>query len=182
MRMNKRLAGGVLLAVGFLMVFNVAPVAASSPKIGYFDMQTVLDQSRYGKQARENFKGEKDKLKSEMDAKAQAFKTAKEEFDRKKGVMDEAAKKKKTAEILQLQQDGEKFIMESNSKLNKLSNDLMAPIVDKILEIVRKMGKDDKYDYVLEVGKGGIVYATDKEDLTKKVIETLDRSTITPKK
>ena len=176
MKMRKRLAGSIFCALGFLMIFNAAAWAA--PKMGYFDLQTVLDQSRYGKQAREDFQKEKDTIKAEMDEKAKAFKTAKEEFDKKKAVMDESAKNKKTKEIQEMQQQGERFLMEAQAKLNKLSNELMAPIVDKVIEIVKKIGKDDKYDYVIEVGKGGIVYATDKDDLTKKVIEELDKSTL----
>jgi len=181
MKMGKQLAGGILLTLGLVMILTAAAWAAS-PKMGYFDLQTVLDQSRYGKQAREDFNREKDKIKTEMDEKAKAFKGAKEEFDKKKAVMDDSAKNKKTKEIAEIQAQGEKFLMESNAKLNKLSNELMSPIVDKILEIVRKIGKDEKYEYIMEVGKGGIVYATDKDDLTKKVVEELDKSTLAPKK
>lgn len=179
MSMTKKMAVGIVLAVGLVLAVNGSARAVG--KMGYFDLQTVLDQSKYGKQARDEFAREKDKMKAEVDEKANAFKKARDEFDKKKGVMDEAAKNKKTKEILELQQQGEKFIVESNAKLNKLSNDLMAPIIDRVLEIVKKIGKDDKYDYILEVGKGGIVYATDKDDLTKKVTDELDKSPI-PKK
>lgn len=181
MKMRKRLAGGILLALGLFVAFNSAAWAASS-KFGYFDLQTVLDQSKYGKQARDDFQREKDKIKTEMDEKARAYKTAKEELEKKKTVMDEATKTKKNKEIQEMQQGGEKFLMESQAKMNKLSNELMQPIVEKIIEIVKKMGRDDKYDYIFEVGKGGIVYATDKDDLTKKVTDELDRSTLSPKK
>jgi outer membrane protein len=177
MKMRKRLAGGIFIALGFLMIFDAAAWAASN-KMGYFDLQAVLEQSRYGKQARDDFKKEKDTIKAEMDEKARAFKTAKEEFDKKKSVMDESAKNKKTKEIQEMQQQGEKYLMEAQAKLNKLSSDLMAPIVDKVIDIVKKIGKEDKYDYIMEVGKGGIVYANDKDDLTKKVVDELDRSTL----
>lgn len=182
MRMSKRVMGFAVLMVGLSLAFCGAVVAASSPKVGYFDLQTVLDQSKHGKQAREDFKREKDKIKSEMDDKAASYKKAKEELEKKKGVMDDAAKKKKDKEVADLQQDGEKFILESNAKLNKLSNELMAPIIDKTLEIVRKIGKDEKYDYIFEVGKGGLVWATDKDDITKKVTEELDKAVIPLKK
>ncbi len=173
MRMRKAVL--IVLAVGAFLASHMTAWAAAS-KFGYFDLQTVLEQSKGGKQAKEDFRKEKEKIKSDMDDKAKAFKGAKEEFDKKKTVLDESAKTKKTKELHEMQQEGEKFILESNTKLNKLSNELVAPIIDKILEIVRKIGKDDKYDYIFEVGKGGIVYANDKDDLTKKVIEELDKS------
>jgi len=168
----------VLFAVLTVVVFAGTSLAASSPKIGYFDLQTILDQSKAGLDAKEEFKRERDRLKTEMDEKGKQFRGTKEDLEKKKTAMDDSARNRKMAE---LQAEAEKYAMESQNKMSKLSNDLMAPIVDKTLEIVRRMGKDDKYDYIIEVGKGGIVWATEKDDLTKKILQELDRSPI-PKK
>jgi outer membrane protein len=167
--------------VAFLavVVFAGTSLAAASPKMGYFDLQTILDQSKAGQTAKEDFKREKERLKTEMDDKAKQLRSAKDDLDKKKSAMDESTKNKKMAEI---QSEAEKFAMESQNKLGKLSNDLMSPIVDKALEIVRRIGKDDKYDYIIEVGKGGIVWATEKDDLTKRVLQELDKSPIPSKK
>ena len=180
--MKNRMLVTALLLAGFFMISGTAGWAApASPKIGSFDLQLVMAQSKAGKEAKESMQDQKSKIKGEMEEKAKAYKAAKEEFEKKKSVMDESSKNKKTKELDQMQQDGEKFVMEANSKLNKLSNELMAPIVDKVLDIVRKMGKDDKYDYIIEVGKGGIVFSNEKNDLTKAVIEELDKSPILKK-
>lgn len=167
------------VAVLMVVVFAGTSLAAASPKIGYFDLQTILDQSKAGQTAKEDFKRERDRMKAEMDDKAKQLRSAKEDLDKKKSAMDEATKNKKLGEI---QAEAEKYAMESQNKMGKLSNDLMSPIVDKALEIVRRMGKDEKYDYILEVGKGGIVYATEKDDLTKKVLQELDKTPIPAKK
>ena len=58
----------------------------------------------------------------------------------------------------------------------------MPPIVDRTLEIVRNIGKNEKYDYIIEVGKGGIVWANEKDDLTKRILQELDKSPISGKK
>jgi outer membrane protein len=169
----------VVVAVLTVVLFAGGSLAVAASKIGYFDLQTILDQSKAGQAAKEDFKRQREQLKTEMDEKARQLRTAREDLDKKKSAMDESAKNKKLAE---LQSEAEKFAMESQSKLSKLSNDLMAPIVDKVLEIVKRTGRDDKYDYILEVGKGGIVWATEKDDLTKKVLQELDRSPIPTKK
>ncbi|MFH0821675.1 MAG: OmpH family outer membrane protein [Pseudomonadota bacterium] len=174
--MTRKISILALLVLGLFVVSNTMAWAASSPKIGHFDLQQVLDKSSVGKQAKDSFKDQKAKVKEQMEEKSRAFRTAKEELEKKKSVMDESARKKKSAEIEQMQQEGEKLIMESNAKLNKLSQELMAPIVDKILEIVRKIGKDEKYEYIIEVGKGGVVYGQEKNDITRSVIDALDKS------
>lgn len=180
--MRVRMSVVITLAAGLFLISNMPVWAANPPKIGYFDLQTVLDQSQSGKDAKESFKREKDRVKSEVDEKAKAYKTAKEEFDKKKSVMDESAKNKKTKEIQELQAEGEKLLMESNAKLQKLSSELTAPIVDKVIEIVRRIAKDEKYDYIFEVGKSGLVYGNEKDDITKRVIQDLDKSPPSPKR
>ena len=172
-------------SVPFLLMLSVtflAPAgawAANPPRIGYFEMATVLQQSKWGKQSNDEFKAQGEKIKGDVDQKAKAFKAAKEEFDKKKDVMDEKTKAKKIKELQDMQQEGEKLLMESNARLNKLSNELTSPIIDKILEIVRRIGRDDKYDFIMEREKSGLVFVNEKEDLTKRIIEELDK---TPRK
>lgn len=167
------------LLLSATLLTPVGAWAANPPKLGYFEMATVLQQSKWGKQSNDEFKAQGERVKGEVDQKAKAFKAAKEEFDKKKDVMDEKTKAKKVKELQEMQQEGEKLLMESNAKLNKLSNELTSPIIDKILEIVRRIGRDDKYDYIMEREKSGLVFVNEKEDLTKKIIEELDK---TPRK
>jgi outer membrane protein len=139
-----------------------------------------LQTSKWGKQSNDEFKVSGEKIKQEVDGKARAFKTAREEFEKKREVMDEKARNKRQKELQDMQSEGEKLIMESNAKLSKLSQELSAPLVEKIIEIVKRIGKDDKYDYIFERDKGGIVYANEKEDLTDRIISELDK--VTPRK
>lgn len=177
MNMKKWMCFGLILGVFTLAAGGAW--AASSPKIGYFDMQTVLDKSKWGQQAKQQFNSKKDKIKSQMDVKAKQFKSLREEFEKKAPMLDEAAKAKKAKELLAKQQEGEKALMDSNAELNKLSNELTAPIIDKILGIVSSIGKKDGYDLILEVGKGGVVYGNDEYDLTNRVISELNK--VSPK-
>lgn len=167
---------GFGLIIGIFMLVSGTAWAASL-KIAYFDIQTVLDKSKWGQQAKQEFNQKKGKIQADVEAKAKQFKSLREEYEKKAPMLDEAARTKKAKELLGKQQEGEKTLMESNAQLNKLSNELTAPIVDKILAIATSMGKKDKYDFVIEVGKGGIVYANDDYDLTKRIIDELNKAT-----
>jgi outer membrane protein len=170
---------GSLILMLSLFALAVNP-ALAAPKMGYFDLQVVLQTSNWGKQSNDQFKVQGEKIKQDVDEKARAFKTAREEFEKKREVMDEKARNKRLQELQTMQNEGEKLIMESNAKLSKLSQELSAPLVEKIIEIVKRIGKDDKFDYVFERDKGGIVFANDKEDLTERIISELNK--VTPKK
>ncbi|MDY0039089.1 MAG: OmpH family outer membrane protein [Desulforhabdus sp.] len=177
MKMTKFVSLGLIIGV---FVFVSGTAWSASLKIAYFDIQTVLDKSRWGQQAKQEFNLKKQKIQTEMEAKAKQFKSLREEYEKKSSILDENARAKKAKELLGKQQEGEKALMESNAELNKLSNELTAPIVDKILEISTNIGKKEKYDFVIEVGKGGIVYANDDYDLTKKIIDELNK--VSPRK
>ncbi len=178
MQMKKLFCGSVLTAI--FMIVSGSPGWAASPKIGYFDIQTVLAKSTWGQRAKKEFEQKQARIKGEMESKANQFKKLREEYEKKASMLDEAARTKKAKELLEKQQEGEKALMESNAELNKLSNDLTGPIVDKILQIVIDIGKKEKYDFVFEVGKGGIVYAKDEYNLTERVVNELNK--VTPRK
>ncbi len=160
-----------VFAVGVLPAVS----AARSLKIGYFDLQLILDKSKWGKQVRQEFKAKQKALKAEVERKAKAFKRSKEAFEKKKSLLDSKAKRQKLAELRRAQIEGEQLIYKTNAKLNKLSQQLTAPIIDKILQIVKKIGKSKGYDFIFEVQKSGMAYAKPKDDLTRTIIKELDK-------
>jgi outer membrane protein len=52
----------------------------------------------------------------------------------------------------------------------------MKPIIDRVMDLVKKIGRDDKYDCIIEVNKGGVVYFNEKDDLTNRLVQELDKS------
>jgi len=178
MQTKKLFCAGVLATI--FMIMSGGACWAASPKIGYFDIQTVLAKSTWGQRAKREFEQKQTRIKGEMEGKANQFKKLREEYEKKAPMLDEAARTKKAKELVEKQQEGEKALMQSNAELNKLSNDLTGPIVDKILQIVIDIGKKEKYDFIFEVGKGGIVYAKDEYNLTERVVKELNK--VTPRK
>jgi outer membrane protein len=168
--MKKKSMGWALLALGSIILFSTtATWAAGTPKIGVVDAVGVLQQSQWGKQATEELRKVAEKMDADLDQKQKAFGGAKEEFDKKQSVLDAKSKSKKEQELRDMQQEGQKFLMESKGKLN----DLQAALAKKVHDIVEKVAKDEKYDFVFE--KSSLVYSSDKEDITKRVAAELDK-------
>lgn len=162
-----------------LLCYSNVRAASSALKIGYFDMAAVVLDSKWGKQSKDQFEKEGDKLKAELKDKAQAFMTANEEFEKKKDVLDEKARNSKLKALQEQQQELEKLKMESYNKMGKLETDLLSPLTKKVQDIVKKIAKDQGYDYVFERDKAGMVVYNPKDDLTKKIVEELDK--VSPK-
>ncbi len=167
----KKFIGAVALATGILFGSSVF---AADLKIGYVDINGVALQSTWGKRVVEQLKKEQEKLSGDFELKAKTFKTAKEEYDKKKDVMDDKTKTKKQAELQTMAAELEKLASESSQQYNKQAQEVKAPLFQKITEILSKIGKDDKYDFIFE--KGSLPYASDKNDLTKRVAAELDKT------
>ena len=170
-------SGLIIFCCAAFLALAISPAMAfgASPKIGYFDLQTVLDKSSAGKRAKASFESQQKSIKSGVEEKSREFEKLKQDFDKKKSLMDDKAKQEKVTALRKAQAEGEQTVAEAQNRLVKRSQELTKPIVDKILDIVRDIGKKDSYDLILEVQKSGIAYATEKADLTDTVLRELNK-------
>jgi outer membrane protein len=169
--------GKVLVAAAITLAFSVNAVAAGGLKIGYFDLQTAITQSETGKKFLEEMKKQEDKLAVELQEKARAFTTAKDEYEKKRDVMDEKTRSRKEKELTDMYTDVQKLRSDSSTQFQQQATAARAPILKRVNDIAVKIGKDDKYDFILE--KSAVYYAGDaKDDLTKRISTELDKSPI----
>jgi outer membrane protein len=164
----------IILAAFIVGISTNVYAAGGTPKIGFFDTNAVALQSQMGKKIVEDLKREQEKLAAELEEKGKAFKTAKDEFDKKRDVMDEKAKSKKQKELQDMAADLEKTASESSAKFNQIRSQAQKPLFDKMNEIVNRIAKEDKFDFIFE--KGSLHYASDKDDLTKRIAGEMDKS------
>jgi len=161
------------LTIAAVFVLGVS-LSQAEQKIAFFDLEKVLSTSQWGKSVQEKLKKEESQLRSQLQAKQEELSKMRDEIQ-SKGKMTEEAKKQKIKEFEEKRQEGEKFLFESNKKLQDMSEQLMKPLIDKIIEIAKDVAKKEKYDMVIEARRGGIIYGDDKYDLTQKVIQELDK-------
>jgi outer membrane protein len=170
----KRFIGCVMVAAGITLALSVNAVGAGGMKIGYFDLQTALSQSDTGKKFQEDMKKEEETMSNALEAKLRVFVTAKDEYEKKKDVMDEKAKSRKEKELGDMYTELQKMRSESQTKFQEQLSAARAPILKKVRDVVSKIGKDEKYDFIIE--KSALYFeGNEKEDLTKRVSTELDK-------
>ncbi len=171
----KKCFGWILVMAGLVLGLSANAFSASGNlKIGYFDANGAAMQSQWGKKIIDELKSKQERMSSELDSKGKAFKSAKDEFDKKRDVMDEKTKAKKQKELQDMAVELEKLATDSGQTFNKEASQIKAPLFQKISEIVNKIGKDEKYDFILE--KGTLHFANDRDDLTRRIASELDKS------
>ena len=63
-------------------------------------------------------------------------------------------------------------------ELYKIQNQLLAPILNNIDSVIRKIGEERSYDYIFDAVQGSIVYALDSHNLTQDVLNELKKVNI----
>ncbi len=171
----KRFFGLIFVTALITLAFSVNSMAAGgNVKIGFFDVNAAAAQSQWGKKIIDDLKREQEKLGGDLEVKKKAFLAAKEDYDKKKDVMDEKARTRKQKELQDLAADMEKMANESTNKFNTQANEAKAPLFKKLQEIVNRIARDEKYDFIFE--KTAVLFGNEKDDLTKRIASELDKS------
>lgn len=169
-----------LIFILALVLLLSAPGFGQKLKIGYVHSQKVLSELKEWQDAQKKLDEINRQWENEGLEMQQRLQQLREQFDAQSLLLSEAKKKEKQQEIeglfLQLQKfQRDKWDPQSGEILKKQA-ELIQPILDKINDVIKKIGEDEKYDYIFDTANGAILHAGDDQpDLTDRVLEELNK-------
>ena len=179
MRLKQVLTIGVTL---FLILLFISPTYAQKLKIGYINSQKILTTYKEAVDAQKkidelNRQWEKEGL--EMQKQLQELQ---DQFESQSLLLSESKKAEKAQEVqnlyLRIQQFQQEKWAPGQGEIYKKEKEFMAPVLEKINAVIKKIGDEQSYDYIFDTVAGNILYASEsQEDLTDKVLEELNKST-----
>lgn len=169
--MKRLMTLGVLIA---LTLLYAVPVAASGVKVAYVDLQRALLEVGEGKLARAKLKVYFDEKQVLLDAESERLKRMKDDLDRQDMMIDPKVKAAKEAELQQALMELQKLYMTLNQELKAKEQEAVAPILEKMQDILTTMAQERGYDLILDKNNSGIIYAPMKFDLTADLIRLYD--------
>lgn len=164
----------------FVLVLIAAPGFGQNLKIGYVHSQKILVTYKDALDAQKKLDEINRQWESEGMEMQQKLQQLRDQFEAQSLLLSEAKKREKEQElqglIMQLQKfQRDKWDPQSGEILRKQA-ELMQPIYDKINEVIKKIGDDEKFSYIFDTATGGILYANDEmPDLTDRVLEQLNK-------
>lgn len=164
----------VFMLVSVLFCFLSSLALAADVKIGIIDVQRIIRESKVVQEHRANLSREIEKKRKILAEREEAIKTMDDELKKEKMTPQTRREKsqKLAKEVKELKRLREDFEEESREK----EAELTVIVLNEISEIIRKIASDGKYTIILEKGQGGVVYATDKIDITSEVIKIYDKA------
>lgn len=166
--MNKIL--GMILIVAVLGVASFS-TASEGNRFGYVNLQEALVISDAGKEAKELFKVQVERIQSDLDKQQNELKNLKEELDKKALLLSEETREKKNMEYQDKLKKFQRFYQDSQDELKGKDSQLTKGIVIDLKKVISKLGQEKGYTMIFEKSESSILYSPKENDLTAEVIK-----------
>ena len=165
----------------FLIITILVSISFSETKIGYIDSQVIMSEYEDVRQVQVELEKEQKRLQTVYEKKLVSLDSLRTAYETGKIILSQQKKVQMENEIVLKEQEIQKWQLEyfgPEGELYKLQNQLLAPILNTIDSVIRKIGEERSYDYIFDAVQGSIVYALDSHNLTPDVLEALKKVNI----
>ena len=165
-------------ATVIFVVLTVASAAfAKELKIGYIHSQRILSEFQESAEAQRTLDDEQREWLKQAKQMEDEISAMEKELENQSLLLSEEKKAERLQEIQKKYLDYQQFQQEiwgEQGKLYQRNKELTQPIIDKVNQVIQKIGEDLDYDIIFDAAVGNIVYAKDDYDLTDMVLEDLN--------
>lgn len=145
---------------------------AQELKIGYVNSERVLREANLAKSAQAKLEAEFGKREKELADTAAKLKAASDKLDKDAPTLSEAERARRQRDLVEQDRDFQRKRREFQEDLNNRKNEELAAVVDRANKVIKQIFDNEKYDLILQE----VVFAGQRVDITKKVIDTLNNS------
>jgi outer membrane protein len=170
--MRNSIAGRYFVLFSALVVFcffSGIASAADSIKIGYVDMQKLIDQSDEAKKVRSTLESLKTSKEKELEKMITTAKKLEEDLKKQINILSDDAKKTKVDELEKMDRDIRRFVSDSEAELAKKQREMENSILTELVGIIQKLGQEG--DYTLILPATVILYSSKGIDITDTVLK-----------
>lgn len=156
---------------------TTAPAAPTAEKIVYVNADTLSEKYEYFKDARARLESKAKKAQENLQAKGQAFQRELAEAEQKAPTMSASERQATEERLARKQQELAQLNQNASASLAQDEQTEMTAVYNAITDYLTKHAKEKGYQYVLTYSKTNpaVIYADEKLDITKEVVEGLNK-------
>lgn len=165
------------LVVGVCLL-AAATLSAKEQRVGYIDSEAVIAKYEEAREAKRELESEVAEFKTAADSLRRQYQQALDEYESQELTLSEEGKRAKMTEVGQLKRRYDGYvddIYRKGGKIDQKNDELIAPLVEKINEVVGTIAEEEGFALVLDASKSEIVFSDPGLDLTQLVIDELNR-------
>jgi len=143
---------------------------AQTLKIGYVDLQRALNESDAGRQAKEKFKVQVDRLQNDLKRQKDSLDAMKDQLEKKASVMKDEEARNLEKDYQRKLRDFERAYKDSQGELQQRDNELTIELLKHLQGVIEQFGKENGYSVILEQSSSSVLYGAPELDLTEQII------------
>jgi len=166
----KKFFGSALFLVCIIILPLQAAFAADASKLGFVDLQKVLNLSAAGKTAKEQLSEKVKKYQEEINKKQEDLKKLKDVLEKQSVVLSEKARSEKEKDYQQSLKEFQRLTKDAQEELQAKDEELTRRILSDIEKLVQSYGRQNGYTFIF-VRNESMLFANDKVDLTDEILK-----------
>jgi outer membrane protein len=165
-----------VMTVISLLVFVWSTSSLAVDKIGFINLQEIMQNSNAGKKAADDFKKYYEKETQEIKNAEKELKKMKEELEKQSSLMTATSRSEKEAAYQKKMRDYQLLVNDTNEELKKRDQEMTQKLMPGIIKVVRSIAEKEKYTLVIDVATMPIPYYSKESDFSKKVIDEFNKT------
>ena len=144
-------------------------------KVAFLDLQAVVQQSKLGKQGRDEMQKLNDKLGAELAAKNKEIQALQEKMKTQQGVVSEAVYNNMGKELDRLTREAQFKQQDAQAQVDSLNQELLKSFQEKVLPVVEELRKERGLWIIFALGDNSNIAAAHAGlDLSAEIVKRLD--------
>ena len=166
----------ITVIILFVSVWSINSLAADKAEIiGFINLREIMQNSDTGKKAAEDFKKFYEKDTKEIKATEEELKKMKEDMEKQGPILTQSARSEKETAYQKKLRDYQLQVNDTNEELKKRDQEMTQKLMPGIMKIVRSIAEKERYTLVIDVATMPIPYYAKQNDISKKVIEEVNK-------
>lgn len=166
----------LLMIVGIILFLGgwLGTSLAAELKIGCVDIQRAMNECNAGKEAKKTIGKEMEKLQRLFAERQKELQTMKETLEKQTPMLAQDARVTKEKEFQTKVRDYQRWLEDNQKEIQLKGAEMERTILAGLQKVIKKVGEDEGYSFVLEKNENIVLFASKAMDLTDRVIKLFD--------
>ncbi len=158
------------------MLLMFAPIATFAQKFGHINAQEVMSSMPEFIKARGEIEAAAKQYDNDLKSMQDELQRKAEDYDKTKSTMNDTKRKETEDNLQQMYAKIQQTAQDNSQSIQKLQQDKIGPITNKLVEAIKAVGKTGGYVYIMDISSG-IPYISDtlSKDVTAEVKAQLNK-------
>jgi len=163
----------LILCMLLSVIFFILPVSYASQRIAVVDMRRVFREAKIAQNLAKDFFKDVQSKRRELKAKEDELKKKERELKKKAKILSKKEREKEFEKLREEAKQLKHMKVDIEDELRTKRQEIRAKIMKHVRKVISAYAK--RYNYVIILPKGILLYSQDAVDITDKIIKELNR-------